>query len=402
MGGTRPADQMSLSSTSSRPVQSRPGGVHLPLWLQNFHDKALPTKRAEQLASQIKATVPSVRVALLGFGLVRSDPMLVRTVASVQEHLVAVLEPHHDVFVHAYCEQPLCSTTRTDEAIGRLERVRSLVVTTRFDKSLLLTSPACGPLNDSQAQCQRNYIAASMSLRQAYEPAARGGYGAYVAWRLDTLLLSPPVHDFWHNTPWRQPGTLYVPALQSGGAVNDRFIYASAAAMKLYVTQREALLSDRRKCIFAEELTLAVIKRLGLTAALSRVRVVRLRWHLRAPDVDNASMGLGASARNWMVHIHRFSSKLICHDWNERLGNETVAGLACRDRDAARIAAAPGTADGASSSTARRGHGRTSTPSSMRAGGAATTRTLAGGSTSWWQELLGRARTLVYERFRAH
>ena len=87
----------------------------------------------------------------------------------------------------------------------------------------------------------------SLGRRTSSRP---GGYGAPPR-RLDTLLLSPPVHD-WHNTPWYSQ-TLYVPA--NGRAVNDRFIYASAAAMKLYVTQREALLSDRRKCIFAEELT---------------------------------------------------------------------------------------------------------------------------------------------------
>lgn len=277
-----------------------------PAWVQKLQSRRLPDKQAAALAGAMMADEKGVRVALLGYGLVRSEAMLRATVRAAALLLGGVLGPRGDVYVHGYCHAPTCDAASASAIIrdglggrpasemggdgdgdGVIDDVRSgcgasvcpavrmVSLTTEFDKAVLLRASA-GCDRSVLASNQRNYLAATRSLRAAYEAAAsatgqggasgggatggagggggvgRGGHGggrgggghagvdgggsagyaAYVLWRIDTLLLPPPLWDVILHRPWHARDTIFVPALQSGGYVNDRFLYAGTHASR--------------------------------------------------------------------------------------------------------------------------------------------------------------------------
>lgn len=242
-------------------------------------------------------------IHIVAYGLVRSIPMLDVTMQSIED-----FAPVNASFeVSAYCSEALLARAR-----ARINATAIMVL-----KVSLLTSatPHYGPRACDNPQAERehqNELQANMLLTHSW-----GNVDTVVFWRLDTQLLSPI--DAANFRPWRHPWRLYVPYLQSGAQINDRFLYGHPRAMKALQKERVARLG--LACKYGEGLLLDLVRDLNFTLSFSRTRIIRRRADLYVPQID-AIASLGSqwdTARGWMLQMNTLPGNLICsHDLNEK------------------------------------------------------------------------------------
>ena len=104
-----------------------------------------------------------------------------------------------------------------------------------------------------------------------------------VVWRIDTELVSPI--ETLSLTPWKYPRRIYVPYLQNGGSLNDRFLLGHPNAIASLIASRASLIAS--DCTFGEPAMIRLVKTLDLTVSFTRTRVVRRRF-----DLATTSSGL--------------------------------------------------------------------------------------------------------------
>ena len=106
-----------------------------------------------------------------------------------------------------------------------------------------------------------------------------------MVWRIDTELVSPI--ETLSLTPWKYPRRIYVPYLQNGGQLNDRFLLGHPNAIASLIASRASLIAS--DCTFGEPAMIRLVKTLDLTVSFTRTRVVRRRFDLATTSVDAAA-----------------------------------------------------------------------------------------------------------------
>ena len=161
-----------------------------------------------------------------------------------------------------------------------------------------------------------NYLQAMQLLSSGVAYATRLGADAVVVWRIDTLLLNPLDVDALQ--PWNHPQKIFVPRLQAGGGVYDRFLISDLTTARASTRYRYdymlALLNSttNHTCAYGERLMLRAVLALNLSVGYTRTRIVRVRADLSVPDVDRAHVLREIQPRGWMRGMNRYAKELNC------------------------------------------------------------------------------------------
>ena len=283
--------RMSANRTSDLPQ------LGLPCWLQRWASTA---GRKHELETR------SHSVLIVAFGLIRSIPMLHTTMQSLETYAPEGAR----LTVRAFCRASEVAAVHT-----RLNRTTlPLQSIALFDLRAHATSsptlhhapvphPCAGaPINTRLLH--QNYLEAAQLLLHLHDWSA----DTVVVWRIDTELVSPI--ESGALMPWRHPRRVYVPYLQSGGFLNDRFVLGHPYPIKLLLQAREALVASR--CTYGEPALMHLIQTLNLTVAFTRTRVVRRRSDLAVPEVDATAVLGEDRARPWMKNINSLSRECVC------------------------------------------------------------------------------------------
>ena len=244
---------------------------------------------------------------IVAFGLIRSIPMLHVTIMRSLETYAPV---GARLTVRAFCRASEVAAVH-----ARLNRTTlPLQSIALFDLRTHTTSPPtlghtpaphpCAGAPDRNRLSHQNELEAAQLLLHLHDWSA----GTVVVWRIDTELVSPI--ESVALMPWQHPRRVYVPYLQSGGFLNDRFLLGHPYPIKLLLQAREALIASR--CTYGEPALMHVIQTLNLSVSFTRTRVVRRRQTLAVPAVDAiASLGQDR-ARPWMKNINSLPQETIC------------------------------------------------------------------------------------------
>ena len=271
----------------------------LPCWLQRWASTA---GRKHEPKSETRGS----DVLIVAFGLIRSIPMLHVTMRSLETYAPVGAR----LTVRAFCRASEVAAVH-----ARLNRTTlPLQSIALFDLRTHTTSPPtlghtpaphpCAGAPDKHRLSHQNYLEAAQLLLHLHDWRA----GTVVVWRIDTELVSPI--ESVALMPWQHPRRVYVPYLQSGGFLNDRFLLGHPYPIKLLLQAREALIASR--CTYGEPALVRVIQTLNLSVSFTRTRVVRRRQSLAMPDVDAiASLGQDR-ARPWMKNINSLPREIIC------------------------------------------------------------------------------------------
>mgnify|MGYP006078440681 CR=1 FL=1 len=269
----------------------------LPCWLQRW---------ASTAGREHEPKTRGSGVLIVAFGLIRSIPMLHMTMQSLETYAPVGAR----LTVRAFCRASEVAAVH-----ARLNRTTLLLQSIAlFDVRTHTTSPPtvghtpaphpCAGAPNTIRLSHQNYLEASQLLLHLHDWSA----GTVVVWRIDTELVS--TIESVALMPWKYPRRVYVPYLQSGGFLNDRFLLGHPYPIKLLLQARGALIASR--CTFGEPSLMHVIQTLNLSVSFTRTRVVRRRQSLYVPDVDAAaSLGEGL-ARSWMKNINRLPRECIC------------------------------------------------------------------------------------------
>ena len=236
-------------------------------------------------------------ILVVAYGLVRSIPTLVRTMASLTRYGLHGAR----VFVVAQCAPS--DYIAAHAVLNGTDRLQGLVLTQNIQK--LKPRRVCTNMSQTRGINHARYYSAHRALIASIDWVA----DAVVLWRIDTELCAPI--DLQAFRPWEHAHRVHVPCQQNGNFINDRFAYGSASAMFAY--QRARLLQLRKNCIYGEKATLAAMHAARIELAFSRVCVVRVRADGYVPDVDQAVMLGTIRARSWMHTINRLSPLLQCN-----------------------------------------------------------------------------------------
>lgn len=161
-----------------------------------------------------------------------------------------------------------------------------------------------------------NYLQAMQLLSSGVAHATRLGADAVVVWRIDTRLLNPLDVDALQ--PWAHPHKIFVPRLQAGGGVYDRFLVSDLTTARASTRYRYdsmlALLNStaNHTCAYGERLMLRAVLALNLSVGYTRTRIVRVRADLSVPDVDRAHVLREIQPRGWMRGMNRYADELNC------------------------------------------------------------------------------------------
>lgn len=208
--------------------------------------------------------------------------MLRVTIDSLERHA----PPSARLIVRAYCDPSIQNETRARIGASPLY-VQHMKLLTPW---LPTESKACAS-QQTKAE-HRNEFAASRLLN-----GVRSTADAMVLWRIDTELVSPI------DIPPIETERLYIPYLQNGGFLNDRFVIGDPRTMERVQRARfDALCTT---CQYGETLLFDVLRTLNLSIAFTRTRLVRRRHDLYIPRVDAlATLGRSGQCAAWMKLIN--------------------------------------------------------------------------------------------------
>lgn len=243
-------------------------------------------------------------VAVLVYGLIRSDPMLRWTAPSLINSIVAPFGGSAAVFVHGYCFRDTCDPALARAEFPRRCGVKALSIAVEPPHYSGRKTNCSG--YDPQREADRAKEAAGMlSLLAAFRLAERHPHSDtlrhWLISRIDVLYM-----------PWRvelptpAAATLLVPSWHNNGGLNDRWAYGTRQAIKVYFMKRLSLMVELDFCWqwAAERAACLAARRANLTVVPFDVRFVRLRANLFVPDLDLATVAHEIPPRFWMVH-HR-------------------------------------------------------------------------------------------------
>ena len=256
--------------------------LSLPDWLRRWVLRPFPTPS------------PSLKVLVVAFGLVRSLPMLATTLASLERYapanatLAVRAVVNTDLFAAANARLRLCARLRTVSA-------------TFFEAHDSVPIQTCD--SAKRAAEYRNELEAAHLLTSVGDEWDAAD--VVVLWRIDTELVSPI------EAPALPAGSVLVPHLQSGGALNDRYLVGHAATVRRLVDARAALLET--ECVYGEAALVRLLRELGLRVGFTRTRIVRRRADMYIPDVDRAASLGDIKARSWMRVINTLDPALRCN-----------------------------------------------------------------------------------------
>ena len=285
-----------------------------PTWSMSLFKQTMQACLAKGPAKNVGAlSTPSQAskglFAIVVYGLARSDSMVQRTIPSIFQ----ALQPLESsaLFVDVYCP-PGCTPSEVRSAFAGTRgagtrgrpRTQSLLITKT--QSLRIRHP-----NASRAAtdgCFEPYTGggynlhrmklAIQSLRRALDRALQALPVAVIVARVDVEFLEPSVGAiFAHYRPWERENTVFVPANQHWGGLNDRFSFGSTSSISSFVSAREEELRGRDQCWLGAELTACVAAaRRGLRVIQTGVRFVRRRADDSVPAIDQNLILKGRSA----------------------------------------------------------------------------------------------------------
>lgn len=275
-----------------------------PSWLHAWIKGAPPEPAADAAARD---------VLVVAYGLVRSLPTLVRTMASLQQYG----PPKARLAVVAQCAPAECSGA-------------SALISRHGPQTLALVEARAGHSTTPRSVCADANASAPRAAQHAvYYTAHRAlialvdwNADAVVLWRLDTELRTPI--DVRALAPWTHcHDCVHVPCMQHGTLLNDRFAYGSARAMRRFQTARVAHM--QRHCEYGETAALTAARVAHLRVAFTRVCVVRVRADGYVPDVDQSAVLASIPARSWMKKISALSPALRCNATTKPTPQCTIA-----------------------------------------------------------------------------
>ena len=185
-------------------------------------------------------------VLIICFGMIRSIQMLSHTLGSLEKYRPSNSRQGIVAYVKHYEHmQPATRVINTS--------------------SLSFEYVALVKLNKHYKNCSDNH----MYQREANRLPLFNAWNAdaVVLWRIDTELVTPM--DVYYMKPWLHPERIYVPSVQNGNSVNDRFIYAHTST--LYRLQKERLKALDSSCSYGESLLFNLVNKLSL-------KIIGLVW----------------------------------------------------------------------------------------------------------------------------
>ena len=239
---------------------------------------------------------PSPKVLVVAFGLIRSLEMLETTMASLERFAPAT---NATFVIRAVVPKNLWRG-----ADARL----SAHPTPRLTDALLFNTQYESPMHTcnnhtKRAMEHRNELEATRLLKSVHDHEWDMA-DVVVLWRIDTQLLSSI------EAPALPSDRVLVPYLQSGGALNDRYLVGHAVAVRKLVDARARLLEA--ECVYGEVALVRLLRELGLRVGFTRTRIVRRRADMYIPDVDRAASLGNIKARSWMRIINTLDPALRC------------------------------------------------------------------------------------------
>ena len=286
-------------------------------------------------------------VGVLVYGLIRSSTMLRHTLPTLAEFVLRPLDHQvgtKHVFVHGWCSSPCGATSAVcDEEDAARSLIASLLPNDNVSIEIHRTAPrwdransTCRthrprretrPVHETVEREMQGMLSLflCLSAAQRWESNHIGGgtpLQVYVLARIDVQFFSPRL-NLRFSRPWRKPITVFVPAFQSYGGLNDRFAYGHASALRRYVVERLRLLQERHFCWLGAELSAcAVALHERLSVQYTSTRFVRIRADLSMPLVDQATVLRNLSAmRPWMLD----HARVCTGDWLDQMSRAFAA-----------------------------------------------------------------------------
>lgn len=267
---------------------------------------------ARHKSQRPEAPTSEATIAILVYGLVRSERMLECTSASLYVHIIRPLILDAVTFVHAWCVPPACDVGNASALLRRWpisEGRLHMKFGSSQPKQLGAAGPASrcvGNLTKESRGNVANAASALLSLIQAHlafsaSDAARNVKSTMIA-RIDVLFIGPTHLRFHKTKPWLHPRTIYLPGWQSHSGLNDRFSFGARGAMKVFLMQRLDLMMGTDQCWdWGPEFACCIAaKRANLSVRFTDVRFVRLRGNLDVPRLDRSViLNSTADQRNW-------------------------------------------------------------------------------------------------------
>ena len=222
-------------------------------------------------------------VGVLVYGLIRSSSMLRHTLPTLAEFVLRPLDHQvgtKHVFVHGWCSSPCGATSAVcDEEDAARSLIASLLPNDNVSIEIHRTAPRWDransmcrthrprretrPVHETVEREMQGMLSLflCLSAAQRWESNHIGGgtpLQVYVLARIDVQFFSPRL-NLRFSRPWRKPITVFVPAFQSYGGLNDRFAYGHASALRRYVVERLRLLQERHFCWLGAELSACAV-----------------------------------------------------------------------------------------------------------------------------------------------